>query len=292
MLNWGYAGVPCGDFRWWDGDQTLNKLRWCGRNGFRSTNVGLADMEDPQRRDEILAIREAFDLELHPHFGADWWNEEIDAIQAKGETFIAQLAKHKDDLHARVIGCTPGKTWRFHPERPIAWQLERLAQTLTPIAAGLAELGCPLAIENHGDYYCSDLVELCEAVPGLGIQLDTGNCFLIGEKPLAAAKEAAPYVLSTHLKDHVVFPAHKGPKERVPEGVNLALMIEGACLGEGDVQMAEILRVLLTAAERPEDLVLLWEMVPPKDMDANLAVERSWKVCRDIETEIMQGAVK
>ncbi|MFW5789599.1 MAG: hypothetical protein ACOCW3_06650, partial [Spirochaetota bacterium] len=48
---------------------------------------------------------------------------------------------------------------------------------------GLAEIGLPLAWENHRDYYVSDVVELCRRVPNMGLFLDTGNTYLIGERP-------------------------------------------------------------------------------------------------------------
>jgi sugar phosphate isomerase/epimerase len=89
---------------------------------------------------------------------------------------------------------------------PLKWKLKRLVFALAPLAQGCHELGLPFGIENHCDFYISDLVMVCQAVPHLGILLDTGNTFVIGEKPLPAFKEAAPYVISTHFKDHFVRP--------------------------------------------------------------------------------------
>ncbi|MBD3244356.1 MAG: TIM barrel protein, partial [Chitinivibrionales bacterium] len=125
-------------------------------------------------------------------------------------------------------------------------------------------------IENHGDYYCSDLVRLCKETPHLGIFFDTGNTYLVGEQSLPACREAAPYVIGTHFKDHIVYP---DPSE-------LKFVITGAALGEGHVGLAEMYRILLD--EAPGDLVLQWEMVPPKTMDAYECLKRSWAFIKSL----------
>ncbi len=278
-MLWGYAGVAHGDLRWWDGDQTLNQLAWCRAHGFTATAIGLAELDDPARREQVVAA--AADLRICPHFGADWWQDDLDALRRSLDRQVTRIDRDRDELRIPIVSTHPGQTHRFDPQRPLAWQLERLSTILLPYAAQLRELGCPLAIENHGDYYASDLVELCHAVPGLGILLDTGNCFLIGERPLEAARAAAPHVLGTHLKDHVVFPSHKGPDPELRQCLHFCL--EGASLGDGQVGIPEILEILWDAAAEPEALVLLWELVPPAGMDGHHAVERSWATVRAAE---------
>jgi sugar phosphate isomerase/epimerase len=143
---------------------------------------------------------------------------------------------------------------------------------MAPLAKACKDMGRPLGIENHGDFYCSDLVELCERVPGLGIFLDTGNCYLIGEKPLPAAREAAPHTIGTHFKDHMVSPA-PGP---------LRFEIHGAVLGQGHVGLRQIYDILAAHAPAPDKLVMHWELVPPKDMNGLDALEQSWVFVRSL----------
>lgn len=278
-MLWGFAGVPHGDFRWWDGDQTLNSLAWCRARGFAAATLDLRELDEAGRRKQVLVAMG--DLVISPHVDADWWQPDGDALRRTLDAQLARIERYRREVRLTVAHTTPGDTHRFRRDRPLAWQLDHLAAILPPYAARLAELGCPLAIENHGDYYTSDLVELCRRVPGLGIQLDTGNCFLIGERPLEAARVAAPYVLSTHLKDHCVHPSHKGPDPELRRCLHFVLA--GAALGEGDVGIAEILEVLWEAAADPLALVLMWELVPPKDMHGEEAVQRSWQTLRAAE---------
>lgn len=62
-----------------------------------------------------------------------------------------------------------------------------------------------LAIENHQDFGSAELVEFCgEFGPALGITVDTGNTFPVGEAPMDFVSVVAPYVQHVHLKDYRV----------------------------------------------------------------------------------------
>ena len=64
-----------------------------------------------------------------------------------------------------------------------------------------------IAIENHQDFTSADLIELCaQAGEAVGITLDTGNSFPVGEAALDFARTVAPRVLHVHLKDYRVQP--------------------------------------------------------------------------------------
>jgi len=65
-MIWGYAGVPHGDLRWWDGDTTLNRLHWCRRNGFQSTDIDIKELADPARKQSVLSA--TADLHLNAHW--------------------------------------------------------------------------------------------------------------------------------------------------------------------------------------------------------------------------------
>ena len=175
-------------------------------------------------------------------------------------------------MSAPIVTTCVGPYHRFMDSPSLEEQLDRLAERLTPLARGCHELGCPLGIENHGDYYCDDLVALCRRVPHLGIFLDTGNTYLIGEQPLPACRAAAPYTIGTHFKDHRVYPDHK----------ELKFVIGGAPLGQGHVGLAEIYRLLVDLAPSPETLVMQWEMIPPQGMDPFECLEQSWEFVRGL----------
>jgi len=101
-----------------------------------------------------------------------------------------------------------------------------------------AEHGLTIGIENHQDFTSHELIAFChEAGPNVGIVLDTGNCFAVGEAPLDFARAVAPLVRHIHLKDYRV--------QFTDEGVRLAR----CAIGDGAVPLKEIIELL--AAQHP-----------------------------------------
>jgi len=63
--------------------------------------------------------------------------------------------------------------------------------------------GRKLAIENHQDFGSRELVDFChEFGPAMGITLDTGNTFPVGEAPMDFVRHVAPLVQHVHFKDY------------------------------------------------------------------------------------------
>ena len=160
---------------------------------------------------------------------------------------------------------------------PLAAQLDRLARLLPPLVQRCVEMELPFGIENHGDYYCSDLVALCQEVPHLGIFLDTGNTFLIGEAPMPAFEAAAPYVVGSHFKDHHVRPCL--------DARPLHFEVGPSVIGEGNVPLRECYQLLREQAPHPDRLVMEIELIPPPDLDPVVAFERSLAFVRTLERQ-------
>jgi len=60
-------------------------------------------------------------------------------------------------------------------------------------------------------------------------------------------------------------------------------VIGGAPLGRGHVGLREVYGYLKELAPDPDNLVMLWEMVPPRDMDPFECLEQSWQFVRSLE---------
>ena len=271
-MLWGFAGVWPGQFGVWKGDVLMNMLNFVADHGFRSTGIGLDAMKEPARRDQIAAFVAEHDLRLCVHFGAKFFDDAPDALRRHVDEFLADLERYGDLLRAPIVVTGAGAVHRFMARPSLAEQMDRLAEVLAPLALGCHQQGRPLGIENHGDYYCTDLVALCQRVPHLGIFLDTGNTYLIGEQSLPACRAAAPYTIGTHFKDHLV---HPDPKE-------LKFVVRGAALGSGHVGLREVYGYLKQYAPDPDNLAMLWELVPPADMDPFAALEQSWQFVRTL----------
>jgi sugar phosphate isomerase/epimerase len=75
--------------------------------------------------------------------------------------------------------------------------------TLRREASRAADAGLGLAIENHQDFGSEELVSIAEgAGEHVGIVLDTGNPFSVGEDPVAFTRRAAHRIRHVHLKDY------------------------------------------------------------------------------------------
>ena len=256
---WGMAGVFPGTLGVYnEGDVFANKLRFVAERGFHEASIPVEALSNPKRRKVVDNLRTGFGIGfqvgLHPDLDADpdtqskSLNQQADQIVAAPEGLDIQV----------VPVVVPGGRHRFQRDMPLDQQLDRLERLLTPVAARLAEAGIKPTIENHGDYYVSDLVELCHRVPGLFLMLDTGNCFLIGERPDLIPDEAYPLIYNTHFKDHDVAPSAK----------DLNFQLVGATLGEGQVGLESMYKKLLDLHPDPASVHLTIEWVPDPEKDA------------------------
>ncbi len=82
--------------------------------------------------------------------------------------------------------------------------LRHARTTLNREARRAADAGLIVAIENHQDLGSDELLAFAgEAGDNVGLALDTGNPFAVGEDPVAFAIRIAPRVRHVHLKDYV-----------------------------------------------------------------------------------------
>jgi sugar phosphate isomerase/epimerase len=163
-------------------------------------------------------------------------------LQAAGELGIDVLG----------IGGMPFTVNRFVDDPPLSRQLEMIVEHLKPWVAAAHQAGITLAYENHADYRCTELIEHVIDVidgPNLGIKLDTGNCLLVIEDPVEAARAVGPLCYATHWKDMYVHPI-------TPQGG----LITGAPVGGGHCQLDVVTQVLAETAPNPDDLVLSIEI--------------------------------
>ncbi len=288
-MQWGFAGPWYGQLLKLapppgDGpiDALLTRLRVLREFGLTSTGeslnhlAGLAPAVFEQLADALQQHRQSLLLYAGYRY--------LETTPERAEREAEALGQHLDRLAAavncRLVMTTPRAGHRFDRERPLPEKMDLLATALTPMAAVCAARGLPFGIENHGDYYVADLVELCERVPHLGLFLDTGNTYLIGEQPLPAFEVGARHVVGTHFKDHRVRPMH--------DARPLHFEVGGAVLGEGDVPLRECLRLIAAAVPEPHQLVMELEMVVPPEVDPVEGLHRSVAYVKALEAEVLE----
>jgi inosose dehydratase len=125
--------------------------------------------------------------------------------------------------------------------------LEKLATACAAIADYAAHYGITTSVENHGFYIQnSDRVQrLIHAVnrPNFKTTLDVGNFLCVDEDPVAAVKRNLPYASIVHLKDFNTRPSYRNPGEGWMQTLS-GNYIRGAIVGQGDIDMWEIIRFI------------------------------------------------
>jgi sugar phosphate isomerase/epimerase len=204
-----------------------------------------------------------------------------DAIREAGATVICSdwLTHVPGETLARPIECAiaiGARLLRLHLTPVVEGARARLGHrwdalvahgrtTLKAAARVAVDAGLDLAVENHQDFTSEELIALADDTPGVGIVLDTGNPFAVGEDPLAFVRRAGRRIRHVHLKDYVA--------QWTPEGYRLVR----CAIGDGCVPFAEIAAALpegLTASIEPGALEarhirlftpVWWQGYPPRE---------------------------
>jgi len=115
--------------------------------------------------------------------------------------------------------------------------IEKATVAFRQVAPEFEDVGIALAIENHEDLTATQVVDLIERVdyPAVGAVYDSGNSIPFYQDPVKEAKLLAPYVRTTHIKDHVL--VRRGD----------AVWSVGTPFGKGRIPLAEIVDVLKEA---------------------------------------------
>ena len=99
--------------------------------------------------------------------------------------------------------------------------IDALVEPLKRVMPLAEEYGIPIGIENHQDLCSWELLELSERVgsPQLGVTMDVGNAFAVGEHPHDFAERVLPILKHVHIKDYTVHPTPSGYRlKRCPIG--------------------------------------------------------------------------
>ena len=255
---WGLALLWYGDYTGGGNeDPHIAKMDFLAKYGMKAYMGSPGEIEamEPAARDKLF--QELSDRDMHiilhaniSHAKGEW--EEMDKFS---ETQIALLEKYVKPCRSDIVTCCSG-THRYDGLWPWDERIKRFSKALSPIAQACHEMGAPLSIENHADYFICDILEIIRETPRLCIFLDTGNALHIGEHPVRACEEAAPYVTGTHFKDHAMVRGENPP---------LHYEIRGSALGNGAAELEKQYKLLMDRSMFRDKLVMLFELFAPSD---------------------------
>lgn len=177
----------------------------------------------PLRHDELARLGD--ELPAVPRLCSYWLQHEPGETLA--EAIRATRAIGGSIIRIHLTPVLEGARARQGPR----WDdmLRHARATLNREARRAADAGLIVAIENHQDLGSGELVAFAqEAGENVGVALDTGNPFAVGEDPVAFAVRAGHLIRHVHLKDYV--------SQFTPEGFRLVR----CAIGDGCVPFQEI----------------------------------------------------
>ena len=155
----------------------------------------------------------------------------------------------------------------FSKHPPIDVQVERMIANFAGLCGDAERIGIVMAFENHMDYRCSEIARVVAGVdsPWLRVNFDFANSLSVIEDPVDAVKAVAKWTVMTHLKDMRVQP-------KTLEGEPKIMCTP---LGDGSVDVDEILRILQAEAPDAAGLPHCLEIAVLPDQDPELWVRKS-----------------
>lgn len=138
-------------------------------------------------------------------------------------------------------------------------ELPLMIEGVRTLYAYAAERGITTTLENHG-FFCNGadrLIRIINAAdcPNLKMTLDIGNFLCVDDDPVAAVKKCLSYAAIIHFKDFYV-----RKKDRLPGQTEMfncnngswfetlsGRMLRGSILGQGDLDIPEIVRLIKTS---------------------------------------------
>ena len=142
---------------------------------------------------------------------------------------------------------------------------ESAKQLFDAVVPRMQAAGMRLAVENHFDISSTTLVELAGRYPAdvVGFCIDTANSLRSFERPMEVLQLLQPRAICYHLKDYRVI------------GTMVSFAVEGAPLGEGQLDLDGCLKAILAKDPAPHLYVETWT-TSVGNRDTDIATEADW----------------
>lgn len=114
---------------------------------------------------------------------------------------------------ARSLRCVMGGMEDRRGDKPIEYFMDSIIGVFKAVRSQALDIGIKFAIENHaGDMTARETLTVIEesGKDFVGSCLDTGNPMWVMEDPQLTLEVLGPYVLTTHVRDSVVFEHPRG----------------------------------------------------------------------------------
>ena len=150
----------------------------------------------------------------------------FDSAQGTAEQQIERMLVSAKTLGSPIVRCFLGTSNDRSGSIPIEGHIENTIKVLRNVRSKVIDSGLKIAIENHaGDMQGRELKTLIEGAGSdfVGACLDSGNPLWVLEDPHVTLEALAPYVLTSHVRDTLVW--------RIPEGA----AVQWVRMGDGNI---------------------------------------------------------
>ena len=217
------------------------------KEGIEVLHITLVDLDNDTSAEHLAAVKanaekHGLDLELNISFNAPSdprVNATIEEALEVGHAVGAKLVKFSTDVahpHPISHAC-------MCPEA-----MEQIAKIVMDFKCNIPTIekyGMKIAIENHCDLFSDEVIYMVEQLhhPLIGACCDTINSLVMAEGIEACVRKMAPYSYCVHFCDNRIFAD--------PDGTHSL----GCAIGDGDVDVAEIMKILREQAPPELDTI-------------------------------------
>lgn len=235
-------------------ESRMNFLEKYGMKCFMGTPEEIDNLPE-KRREKLFEQLETRDMHIILHSDISHADADEETMKRKTDEQVNLLSKYIRPCRSDIVTCC-ANNHRYDRMFPWEERVRRFSRIMAPVAQLCWEQSSVFSIENHADYYVSDLLDVLRETPRLYLFLDTANALRIGERPIQACIDAAPYVVGTHFKDHRMVRGEKPP---------LHYEIRGCALGDGDADLELQYKEIMARSPFRDRLVMMFELFAPED---------------------------
>ncbi|PUA38424.1 sugar phosphate isomerase/epimerase [Paenibacillus elgii] len=226
-------------------------IRWIADNGGEHVEIvpiGYDLTDNPGLIEDIRKTADQAGLDISGYaVGANFVQATPEAYEQEIEKTMRQVDIARDLGVKRMRHDVASRPIPETSIRQFEADLPRLVEACRRIADYAAQFDIVTSVENHGFYLqASDRVlRLVHEVDRANFKttLDIGNFLCVDEDPVSAVLNNIPFASMVHLKDFYRRPSYRNPGEGWFKSTH-GNFLRGAIVGQGDIDMPEVVRVL------------------------------------------------
>ena len=202
-------------------------------------DMAAIDSCDPEHIEQVKSVVQSKQLYIEFNWGLPkpHADQRLQFDLQKGVEIAHQLGA---DLGKVSLNLTrPRPVMASRHDSGVKTQLITLCDKIKDVIPSLERFNIKLALENHTDCYTSEILWVLKYIshPLVGACIDTVNPIMVGEDPMQAIEELAPYSFTNHFRDSII--------EQTPYGCRIV----GCALGDGDLDLKKAYKLIENSPE-------------------------------------------